>query len=124
MSVLALMPEHVTVTHITKEDLFPAEVLEETDWPTRFCERMETSAPPVMPSDVREDHRRRYSVIGDCMSHLSHDERKVVRMYYFHSLSWDEIASQLKMTTGEVRHHAVSGIGKMRRAGRELKKVS
>jgi RNA polymerase sigma factor (sigma-70 family) len=122
MSALALVPEHKAVPYMEEEDLFPVEVLEETSWETHFREKDPVSfTTAVMPSDLKEKRREQCAVIGDLMHELSREQRKVIRLYFFHNLSWNEIASHLKMSREEVNHYAVSGLGKIRRLAEKLK---
>ncbi len=110
-----------SVPRMREEDLSPAEILEETDWPSHLREKPENSFLQVMPSDLKEQHRQHYSVIGQVMSHLSHEERRVVKMRVCHNTPWAEIASQLGMTVENARRHHTNAVSKMRQAAERLK---
>jgi RNA polymerase sigma factor (sigma-70 family) len=104
-----------------EEDLSPAEVLEETDWPHLREKTEDPSLRVLPPSDLKEQRREQYSLIGNVMRCLSREERKVVRLRFFHNLSWAEIASQLNITTGKACRYHSSAVDKMREAMAQLK---
>ena len=121
MSPMIALSQTGIASMMDEEDIFPVEIVEETTWPFHFRQTDEECQKAVMPSDIKEEHRQQYAALGDLMKILSPQERKVIRAHFHHGLSWDEITTSLKMSIEEVRHHAVCGLGKMRRAAKQMK---